>query len=71
MNICSHCETAHFLQITESSITMESETTCRIDETYHCTRCDGRGRYWFVDGSECVTGQVEIVEVRPTMETVE
>ncbi len=67
MIVCTQCETAYCLQITESAIRFESGSVTQIDEKYHCTECDVEGRYWYLEGEECVNGRVEIVDERPRM----
>ncbi|MFB1066608.1 hypothetical protein CP556_18315 [Natrinema sp. CBA1119] len=68
MITCTNCETAQFLQITQSRVYFEDgEMINEISETYECTLCGATGQYVYDDDSEeeTVTGEVEHTTERP------
>lgn len=68
MITCTNCETAQFLQITQSRVYFEDgEMINEISETYECTLCGATGRYVYDEDSEeeTVTGEVEHTTERP------
>ncbi|MDS0474875.1 hypothetical protein [Natrinema sp. 1APR25-10V2] len=68
MITCTNCETAQFLQITQSRVYFEDgEMINEISETYECTLCGSTGKYMYDDDSdeETVTGEVEHTTERP------
>ncbi|WP_254764554.1 hypothetical protein [Natrinema marinum] len=68
MITCTNCETAQFLQITQSRVYFEDgEMINEISETYECTLCGATGKYIYDDDSdeESVTGEVEHTTERP------
>ncbi|WP_408958183.1 hypothetical protein [Natrinema sp. 74] len=68
MITCTNCETAQFLQITQSRVYFEDgEMINEISETYECTLCGATGKYIYDDDSdeETVTGEVEHTTERP------
>ena len=47
---CTNCETAQFLQITQSRVYFEDgEMINEITEKYECTLCSGTGMYTYSD----------------------
>ena len=65
---CKNCETAQFLQITQSRVYFEDgEMINEITEKYECTLCEGEGQYIYEqDGDRAtVTGDVEVTQERP------
>ncbi|MFC4245501.1 hypothetical protein ACFOZ7_00535 [Natribaculum luteum] len=65
---CTNCETAQFLQITQSRVYFEDgEMINEISETYECTLCGGTGTYTYAESCDraSVTGDVEVTEERP------
>ena len=64
---CANCETAQFLQITQSRVYFEDgEMINEITERYECTLCEGTGMYTFTEADdERVSGDVEITTERP------
>ncbi|WP_255167821.1 hypothetical protein [Natrononativus amylolyticus] len=65
---CTNCETAQFLQITQSRVYFEDgEMINEITEQYECTLCSGEGRYTYSEGGErtSVTGDVQVTKERP------
>ncbi|WIV67583.1 hypothetical protein [Natrialbaceae archaeon AArc-T1-2] len=64
---CTNCETAQFLQITQSRVYFEDgEMINEVSETYTCTLCDGTGTYIYrEDDEETVTGDVVVTKERP------
>ncbi|MCU4750722.1 hypothetical protein OB919_01800 [Halobacteria archaeon AArc-curdl1] len=65
---CSNCETAQFLQITQSRVYFaDGELINEIMETYQCTLCDSTGKYIYSNGSEKprVDGDIEVTTERP------
>jgi len=65
--VCSHCESSQFLHITESTIEFDDGEMRTLEESYHCTNCDGTGIYWYFFQRECVSGSVELTDERPRM----
>ncbi|ELY79896.1 hypothetical protein [Natrinema pallidum] len=68
MITCTNCETAQFLQITQSRVYFEDgEMINEISETYECTLCGATGKYVYDDDSdeETVSGEVEHTTERP------
>ncbi|WP_254530679.1 hypothetical protein [Natrinema gelatinilyticum] len=68
MITCTNCETAQFLQITQSRVYFEDgEMINEISETYECTLCGATGRYVYDDdcNEETITGDVEHTTERP------
>lgn len=65
---CQNCETAQFLQITQSRVYFEEgELINEISEKYECTLCGGTGMYTYTEDGEqtTVTGDVELTKERP------
>lgn len=64
---CTNCETAQFLQITQSRVYFEDgEMINEITERYECTLCESTGMYSYSDGDEdSVSGDVEVTTERP------
>ncbi len=65
---CTNCETAQFLQITQSRVYFEDgELINEIMERYQCTLCDSTGQY--SDGGEttepAVDGDIRLTAERP------
>lgn len=67
MIVCTHCETAQFLQITDSRMQFRDGDVHDVFERYQCTRCDSEGQYSYVDEDEFVVGAIEILDDRPRM----
>ncbi|MFC6717227.1 hypothetical protein ACFQGT_05955 [Natrialbaceae archaeon GCM10025810] len=68
MITCSNCETAQFLQITQSRVYFEDgEMINEISEQYECTLCGGTGQYVYDEDRDkaTVTGDVELTTERP------
>lgn len=63
---CTNCETAQFLQITQSRVYFEDgEMINEITERYECTLCSSTGTYSYSDDEERVSGDVEVTTERP------
>ncbi len=66
MIICSNCETAQFLQITQSRVYFENDEPSEITEKYECTLCEATGKYEYSkhdhedDDVGDVTGDIEV-----------
>lgn len=68
MITCTNCETAQFLQITQSRVYFEDgEMINEITEKYQCTLCGGTGMYTYTENEEqtSVSGDVEVTKERP------
>ncbi|MFC7215025.1 hypothetical protein ACFQMM_19865 [Saliphagus sp. GCM10025308] len=65
---CTNCETAQFLQITQSRVFFEDgELINEIMETYQCTLCDSTGQYTYSEDAEdpIVDGSIQVTGERP------
>lgn len=65
---CTNCETAQFLQITQSRVYFQDgEMINEITEKYECTLCGGTGRYTYEEDGEraAVSGDVQVTKERP------
>ena len=65
---CDNCETAQFLQITQSRVYFEDgEMINEITERYECTLCGSTGTYSFSGDEEetAVDGGVTLTTDRP------
>lgn len=65
---CTNCETAQFLQITQSRVYfVDGELINEISERYECTLCEGTGRYTYEEDREhsTVTGDVRVTNEPP------
>lgn len=65
---CTNCETAQFLQITQSRVYfVDGEMINEISERYECTLCEGTGRYTYDDDvqSQSVSGDIRLTNERP------
>lgn len=65
---CTNCETAQFLQITQSRVYFEDgEMINEITEKYECTLCEGTGMYTYTEDEErtAVSGDVQVTKERP------
>ncbi|AHF99896.1 hypothetical protein HALLA_14955 [Halostagnicola larsenii XH-48] len=68
MITCTNCETAQFLQITQSRVYFEDgEMINEITEHYECTLCEATGQYIYDEDHDeaSVTGDVELTRERP------
>lgn len=60
---CMECESVQHLRITQSDVDYDyHDEPQQIDERYVCVGCGNRGRYWFIAGSESVSGCVEVID---------
>ena len=65
---CTNCETAQFLQITQSRVYFEDgELINEITETYQCTHCDSTGTLTDTESKDepVIDGDVQITTERP------
>ncbi|MFP8955883.1 hypothetical protein ACLI4Y_04080 [Natrialbaceae archaeon A-CW3] len=65
---CTNCDTAQFLQITQSRVYFEDgELINEIMETYECTLCESTGRYTYSENGAdpIVDGDVTVTSERP------
>jgi len=68
MITCTNCETAQFLQITQSRVYFEDgKMINEISETYECTLCGATGQYIYDDDRDegTISGDVEHTTERP------
>ncbi len=70
MIICSECETAQMLQITESHISFRNgQRIVELDESYLCTLCGSEGSYSYTDdgvtGHIVIEGEIEETDEKP------
>ena len=63
---CTNCETAQFLQITQSRVYFEDgEMLNEITEKYECTLCEGTGQYVYSQDEADVRGDITVTTERP------
>ncbi len=65
---CTNCETAQFLQITQSRVYFEDgELIQEITEQYECTLCGSTGRYTYTEdeAEATVAGDIRATKELP------
>ncbi len=65
---CTNCETAQFLQITQSRVYFEDgELIQEITEQYECTLCESTGMYTYTEdeAETTVTGDIRATKELP------
>jgi len=73
MIVCSNCESAQMLQITQSRVYFgDGQEVTELSESYECTMCGAEGRYKYEKSDErgvtaevTITGDVEQTDEEP------